>query len=111
MANDYFLPPDTVDNSVSHPELQICTYVRYSSVRPQLLSRLGAAHTDLSFAERKGAALGLAGVIKGLKIAALKKHNVMTALTALVETKGQPGARQVRGSKTEMKNVNTMRQR
>jgi hypothetical protein len=61
----------------------------------QLLSRLGAAHTDLSFAERKGAALGLAGVIKGLKIAALKKHNVMTALTALVETKGQPGARQV----------------
>jgi hypothetical protein len=62
----------------------------------QLLARLGAAHTDLSFAERKGAALGLAGVIKGLKIAALKKHNVMTALTALVETKGHPGARQVR---------------
>ena len=86
-----------MDNSVSHPELQTFTSVlEFSAHHPQLLSRLGAAHTDLSFAERKGAALGLAGVIKGLKIAALKKHNVMTALTALVETKGQPGARQVR---------------
>jgi hypothetical protein len=57
-----------------------------------LLARLQLP--DASFAERLGGALGLAGLVKGLKIAALKKHNVLAALTGLVEAKQNRGARQ-----------------
>lgn len=32
------------------------------------------------YGERRGAAFGLAGVVKGFRISCLKKYNVMTAL-------------------------------
>jgi hypothetical protein len=67
---------------------------RHQPLIDQLMARIGGTVSDISFAERKGAALGLAGIVRGLKIAALKKHNIMQSLTSLVETKGQPGARQ-----------------
>jgi hypothetical protein len=47
-----------------------------------------------SYAERRGAAYGLAGVIKGLGISSLKKYNVMTVLQTAVEDKKHPSARQ-----------------
>ncbi|PRP84949.1 hypothetical protein PROFUN_07334 [Planoprotostelium fungivorum] len=48
----------------------------------------------VSFAERRGAAYGLAGVVKGLGIPSLKKFEVVTKLQSMVEDKKHPAARQ-----------------
>ncbi len=57
----------------------------------QLLDQLQNSST---YAERRGAAYGLAGVVKGLGISSLKKYNIMTALQTAVEDKKHPYARQ-----------------
>eukprot|EP00123_Amoebidium_parasiticum_P018627 comp24257_c0_seq1/m.44983 comp24257_c0_seq1/g.44983 ORF comp24257_c0_seq1/g.44983 comp24257_c0_seq1/m.44983 type:complete len:2647 (-) comp24257_c0_seq1:496-8436(-) len=48
------------------------------------------------FSERKGAAYGLAGVVKGLGILSLKQHNIITTLTTAIQntkdTKHREGA-------------------
>lgn len=40
-----------------------------------------------SYGERRGAAYGLAGVIKGLGILALKQHNVISTLDTAIQDK------------------------
>eukprot|EP00163_Fabomonas_tropica_P034457 TRINITY_DN9545_c1_g1_i1.p1 TRINITY_DN9545_c1_g1~~TRINITY_DN9545_c1_g1_i1.p1 ORF type:complete len:1324 (+),score=415.97 TRINITY_DN9545_c1_g1_i1:307-4278(+) len=49
---------------------------------------------DEKFAVRKGAAYGLSGVVKGLGISALKKHNIMTALQEAAGDAKNPTARE-----------------
>jgi hypothetical protein len=44
--------------------------------------------------ERRGAAIGLAGVVKGLGISSLKKYNIVTALQNALEDKKHPHSRQ-----------------
>ena len=56
-----------------------------------LLLRL---HTADEFGERMGAAFGLAGMIKGLKLAALKKYNILDQLAVMVQDKTSARARQ-----------------
>eukprot|EP01117_Protostelium_nocturnum_P009440 TRINITY_DN3367_c0_g3_i1.p1 TRINITY_DN3367_c0_g3~~TRINITY_DN3367_c0_g3_i1.p1 ORF type:complete len:2582 (-),score=1035.41 TRINITY_DN3367_c0_g3_i1:96-7841(-) len=49
---------------------------------------------SISFGERRGAAYGLAGVVKGLGIPSLKKYDVVTKLQTMVEDKKHSTARQ-----------------
>lgn len=39
------------------------------------------------YGERKGAAYGLAGLVKGMGILALKQHDIMTKLTEAIQDK------------------------
>ncbi|KAL1923463.1 uncharacterized protein VTP21DRAFT_8443 [Calcarisporiella thermophila] len=62
---------------------------------PQLVSRLLDTLLNApKYGERRGAAYGLAGVIKGRGISALKEFNIITTLKQAVENKKQFEARQ-----------------
>ncbi|KAG0238098.1 translational activator of GCN4 [Actinomortierella wolfii] len=62
---------------------------------PDLLKRLmDATFHSPKYAERRGAAYGLAGVIKGRGISSLKEFSVMAALKAAVDDKKDPHARE-----------------
>ena len=47
-----------------------------------------------AFAERRGAAYGLAGIVKGKGIGALKEYRIMNSLKSAIENKKEPNARQ-----------------
>ncbi len=47
-----------------------------------------------TFAERKGAAFGLAAMIKGLKLSSLKKYDVLAVLSTYVQDGKAPKARE-----------------
>ena len=49
-----------------------------------------------SYAERKGAAYGLSGLIKGLGIVALKQLEIMSTLTDAIQDKKNPRRREGR---------------
>ncbi|CEO98375.1 unnamed protein product (mitochondrion) [Plasmodiophora brassicae] len=49
-----------------------------------LLDRLSHGET---YGDRKGAALGLAGVVKGMKIASVKKYSILSSLNAMIKEK------------------------
>jgi hypothetical protein len=48
----------------------------------------------VSYGERKGAALGLAGIVVGLKLSCLKKYNILDTLEEFVKDKNNTKARQ-----------------
>ena len=50
-----------------------------------------------SFGARRGAAFGVAGVVKGLGIMAMKNFGIMEALKAAVEDKKEAASREVHG--------------
>jgi len=56
-----------------------------------LLLRL---HTADEYGVRKGASFGLAGMIKGLKLASLKKYNILEQLSTMVQDKNSMRSRQ-----------------
>lgn len=56
-----------------------------------LLERL---HTSDEYGVRKGAAFGLAGMVKGLKLAALKKYSILDQLAVMVQDQKSTRARQ-----------------
>jgi hypothetical protein len=56
-----------------------------------LLARL---HQSEEYGERKGAAFGLAAMVKGLKLASLKKYNILDQLAVMVQDKNSSRARQ-----------------
>lgn len=50
--------------------------------------------TGATYGERKGAAFGLAAMIKGLKLSALKKYDVLNILSQYIQDKGSVKARE-----------------
>lgn len=64
---------------------------------PEIVNNLIATllgGSDISFGERRGAAYGLAGFVKGLGILSLKQLDIMGKLTNAVTDKKQPKARE-----------------
>jgi hypothetical protein len=62
---------------------------------PVLINKLLALLLEAeNYGERRGAAFGLAGVVKGMGILALKQHDIMTRLTEAIQNKKQPTMRE-----------------
>jgi len=56
-----------------------------------MLKRLLQGQT---YGDRRGAALGLAGMVKGLGISAINGYGILDALKAAMDDQGKPGARE-----------------
>lgn len=61
---------------------------------PYLSSLLDQLFNSKKYATRRGAAYGLAGIVKGKGVAALRQHRVMSALRSAAENKKSPEQRQ-----------------
>ncbi|EXJ63580.1 uncharacterized protein A1O5_11341 [Cladophialophora psammophila CBS 110553] len=61
---------------------------------PYITSLLDQLFQSKKYAARRGAAYGLAGVVKGKGVAALRQHRVMVALRSATESKKSPEQRQ-----------------
>ncbi|KIW26706.1 uncharacterized protein PV07_06517 [Cladophialophora immunda] len=61
---------------------------------PYITSLLDQLFHSKKYAARRGAAYGLAGVVKGKGVAALRQHRVMVALRSATENKKNPEERQ-----------------
>ena len=83
-------PSEAVQRTISQ---SLASLVGKAAVKPNASQYLADLQDTLtkspSYAERRGAAFGLAGVVKGLGIPSLKQHGVMTALQAIVESKAK----------------------
>ncbi|VVC28179.1 Hypothetical protein CINCED_3A005946 [Cinara cedri] len=79
-------PSQEVQEAVANCLSPLMTLVKddASSILKKLLSRL---FNSASFGERKGAAHGIAGVIKGLGILSLKQYDIMSTLTDAIQDK------------------------
>ena len=81
-------PSEAVQRAVA---TSLASLIPKAAVKPTAPEKLKALLemllTTTSYAERRGAAFGLAGVVKGLGIPSLKQQGVMTALQAAVEDK------------------------
>lgn len=86
-------PSETVQYAVAEclPPLIKASRDKAPDYIQRLLDQL---FTAKGYAARRGAAYGLAGVIKGRGISALKDYRVMSTLRASVENKKEPHARQ-----------------
>ncbi|EXJ80221.1 hypothetical protein A1O1_08363 [Capronia coronata CBS 617.96] len=63
-------------------------------VGPYLSSLLDQLFNSKKYAARRGAAYGLAGIVKGKGVAVLRQHRVMSALRSATENKRSPEQRQ-----------------
>ncbi|KAG9777477.1 ARM repeat-containing protein, partial [Aureobasidium melanogenum] len=61
---------------------------------PYLSSLLDQLFNSKKYAARRGAAYGLAGIVKGKGVAALRQHRVMSSLRSAAENKKSPEQRQ-----------------
>lgn len=62
---------------------------------PELVQRLLVLLLESeNYGERKGAAYGLAGLVKGMGILALKQQQVMDTLTTAIQDKKNPRKRE-----------------
>lgn len=86
-------PSESVQYAVANclPPLVRPTSVDASSYLTALLEQLFQAK---QYAARRGAAYGLAGIVKGKGVAALRQHRVMSALRSATENKKSPEQRQ-----------------
>ncbi|KAG0125489.1 armadillo-type protein [Tuber indicum] len=86
-------PSETVQYAVAEclPPLIKASRDRAPDYLKKLLDQI---FTAKAYAARRGAAYGLAGVIKGRGISALKDYRVMSTLRGAVENKKEPNARQ-----------------
>jgi hypothetical protein len=75
---------DPAENALPHSMLRPCCCAR----------AFEASIFETAAARRRGAAFGLAGVVKGLGIASLKGYGIMDALKAGVENKNEATARE-----------------
>ena len=83
-------PSESVQKTIS---TSLAGLVGKAAVKPNAPEYLNEMLTTLketpSYASRRGAAFGLAGIVKGLGIPSLKQHGVMGSLQAMVEDKGK----------------------
>lgn len=86
-------PSEAVQRAVSKclPSLVPSHHDKAYMLVQKLLSRLLQSE---KYAERRGAAFGLAGVVKGLGLPSLKKFGVIDALKVAAEEKNSPKARE-----------------
>jgi hypothetical protein len=83
-------PSEVVQRTISQSLASLVSKPAVKANAPEYLATLQKTLTTTpSYAERRGAAFGLAGVVKGLGIPSLKQHGVMTALQAAVESKAK----------------------
>ena len=82
-------PSESVQRAVSNclPPLMLSQEGAAHELVQELLETL--MHSD-KYGERRGAAFGLAGVCKGLRLSSLKNYGVMEALKLGVEDKCDP---------------------
>lgn len=87
-------PSQLVQQAVSKCLTQLMPSIKASA--PALVARLLKTLRDGKggYAALRGAAYGLAGVVKGLGIIALKQYDVLSVLGAALEDKKSMGARQ-----------------
>eukprot|EP00898_Chlorokybus_atmophyticus_P007528 jgi/Chlat1/7777/Chrsp66S07244 len=86
-------PSETVQRAVSGclPPLVPALQSDVAPIVEQLLQKLMKSDR---YAERKGGAYGLAGVVKGLGISSLKKYGIMNRLKAGAEDRADPRSRE-----------------
>lgn len=86
-------PSETVQMAVSEclPALIKGTKHDVHKLVEQLLHQL---YTSPKYGERRGAAYGLAGVVKGCGVSALKEYHIMSSLKEAVEDKKRPERRE-----------------
>ena len=92
-------PSEAVQRAVATSLASLIPKAAVKPTAPETLKALlEMLLTTTSYAERRGAAFGLAGVVKGLGIPSLKQHGVMAALQAAVEdkTRGDEGVERAR---------------
>lgn len=86
-------PSEAVQKAVAGclPRLMKAVKDRAGEFLTTLLDRL---QNGEDYGERRGAAYGLAGAVKGLGLGSLKAHNVVDVLEAAATNRSNPGARQ-----------------
>jgi len=88
------IPSQSVQQSVSKCISQLIPSFKQQGDRvvPILLEKLKNTQSD--YADRRGAAFGLAGTVKGLGISSLKNYKILEVLQGYVEDKRHPISRQ-----------------
>ncbi|KAF8447085.1 armadillo-type protein [Kalaharituber pfeilii] len=86
-------PSETVQYAVAEclPPLIKTSAEKTSEYIQEMFNQLFSAK---GFAKRRGAAYGLAGIVKGKGIGALKEYRIMSTLKSALENKKEPNARQ-----------------
>ncbi|CAI5465590.1 unnamed protein product [Closterium sp. Yama58-4] len=89
-------PSEAVQRAVSDclPPLMPAISLKEGGAQALIAQQLKVLLTSDRFAERRGAAFGLAGVVKGLGLRSIKDYGVLQALIKGVEDKSSPKARE-----------------
>jgi len=89
-------PSESVQRSVSDrlPPLMQSLQTDAAFIESTVDRLLDRALHGASYGDRRGAAYGLAGAVKGLGLSSLKRMGIMDALKAGVEDKKDEGARE-----------------
>lgn len=93
MMDALLTPSEAVQKAVSKclPPLVSSATAEAPRLVPMIFERLFGGHT---YGDRRGAAYGLSGMVKGLGIASLKQYDVMSRLQIAIEDKDKPAGRQ-----------------
>ena len=87
-------PSEAVQRSVSDGLPPLMKSLNDDERRALIESLLAQVTNGEGYADRRGAAFGLAGAVKGCGISSLKAYGVMDAVKAAVEDKKNPDARE-----------------
>lgn len=86
-------PSESVQKTISNCLISLSPLIQNNieTFLNQLLTRLQFGET---YADRRGAAFGIAGIVKGLGLQSLKKYNIISTLQSAIEDKKHSTARQ-----------------
>jgi hypothetical protein len=87
-------PSETVQRSVSDCLPPLMTALTEDERRALIQQLQAQLTTGQRYGDRRGAAFGLAGAVKGLGISALKAYGIVDALKLAVEDKASPNSRE-----------------
>jgi hypothetical protein len=92
-----YTPSEKVQKAVSQCLVPLMPHIKDTPEAEKfiklMLERLKKAS---EYGDRRGAAYGLAGMVKGLGMSSLKQYNIISSLQTLIDDKKHAGARQVR---------------